>query len=69
MFPAFLWNSSHCVYHMSTDICIAVSQNKVLLVSSVYDTCFSHVDHHQPLIYMTLKPKIKCIYTVYILNL
>jgi len=56
-------------YHISTDICIAINHNNVLLVLSVYATCFSHVDCHQPLIYMTLKPKIKCIYTVYVLNL
>jgi len=56
-------------YHISIFRHFAVNYNKVLVVLSVCATCFSHVDHHQPLMYMTLKPKIKCIYTVYILNL
>ena len=40
----------------------AVSHNKVLLVSSIYATCFGRANHLHAVKYMTLKPKIKCIY-------
>jgi len=43
---------------------IAVNHNKVLLISSIYATCFRRTDHPQAFKYMTLKPTIKCIYVL-----
>lgn len=41
---------------------VAINHNKVLVLLSVYSICFSHADHLQIFKYITLKPKIKCIY-------
>jgi hypothetical protein len=51
------------VDHVRIDIGTTVNHNKCLLVLSIYAACFTHVDHPQALKCVTLKPKIKCIYT------
>jgi hypothetical protein len=43
------------VYQISTDLSTAVNHNEVLLVSSVYATCFGCVDLPQALKYVSFE--------------
>ena len=51
-----MYQVGHCLRfcdYVETDIRTAVNHNKVLLISSIYATCFGRTDHPQAFKYIT----------------